>query len=65
MILNKKTPDVYIEEESSGARPIDAVGTSTAGFIGKAPVSNPDFLKKAERVNNWTEFCNKRGLRVL
>jgi uncharacterized protein len=59
MILNKKTPDVYIEEESSGARPIEPVGTSTAGFIGKAPVSNPDFFKKAERVNNWTEFCNK------
>ena len=27
-------PGVYVEEVSSGARPIEAVGTSTAAFVG-------------------------------
>ena len=31
------TPGVYVEEISSGARPIEAVGTSTAAFLGIAP----------------------------
>ena len=31
------TPGIYIEEISTGARPIEAVGTSTAAFIGVAP----------------------------
>jgi hypothetical protein len=31
------TPGVYVEEVSSGSRPIEAVGTSTAGFVGEAP----------------------------
>jgi hypothetical protein len=30
-------PGVYIEEVSSGARPIEGVGTSTAGMVGTAP----------------------------
>ena len=29
-----RTPGVYVEEVPSGPRPIQAVGTSTAGFIG-------------------------------
>ena len=27
-------PGVYVEEHSSGVRPIEGVGTSTAGFVG-------------------------------
>lgn len=34
----KKKPSVDIEEIPSGARPIEAVGTSVAAFIGIAPV---------------------------
>ena len=30
-------PGVYVEETSSGTRPIEGVGTSTAGFVGSAP----------------------------
>ena len=30
-------PDVYVEEVPGGSRPIEAVGTSTAGFVGVAP----------------------------
>jgi hypothetical protein len=33
----RRRPPVVIEEVSSGARPIEAVGTSTAGFVGTAP----------------------------
>jgi uncharacterized protein len=49
------SPGVYIEEVDSGARPIEAVGTSTAGFAGVAP--NPDVLiGQAVAINNWTQF---------
>ena len=56
--INYRTPGVYVEEVPSGARPIQAVGTRTAGFIGKAPRKelNP---KTAVPVNNWTEFKRK------
>jgi phage tail sheath protein FI len=33
------SPGVYVEEVSSGARPIQAVGTSIAAFVGLAPVN--------------------------
>ena len=59
MPYNFHAPDVYISEEPAGARPIEAVGTSTAGFIGKAPKSDRALLKKAVALNNWTEFLNK------
>jgi hypothetical protein len=32
---------VYIEEVSSGAKPIEAVGTATAAFVGPAPDPPP------------------------
>lgn len=52
---NPQTPGVYIEEVPSGARPIQAVGTRTAGFVGVAP--NPTArLNQAVPINNWTEF---------
>ena len=34
------SPGVFIEEQDSGARPIEAVGTSTAGFVGTAPIAD-------------------------
>lgn len=30
-------PGVYIDEIPTGARPIEGVGTSTAGFVGESP----------------------------
>ncbi|MBI1170009.1 phage tail sheath family protein [bacterium] len=49
------SPGVYIEEIDSGARPIQAVGTSVAGFIGTAPdaAARPN---EAVAVNNFSEF---------
>lgn len=55
---NPTTPGIYIEEVPSGARPIQAVGTRTAGFVGAAP--KPDaHLNKAIAINNWTEFIEE------
>jgi phage tail sheath protein FI len=47
-------PGVYVEEQSSGSRPIEAVGTSTAGFVGFIP--NAPVSTAAVAVNNVTEF---------
>jgi phage tail sheath protein FI len=51
-------PGVYVEENDSGARPIEAVGTSTAGFVGVAPESDV-YIGQAIALNNWTEFLKK------
>src|SRR6266581_2605317 len=48
-------PDIYIEEVSGGARPIQAVGTSTAGFVGEAPDPTKR-LNEAVAINNWSQF---------
>jgi Bacteriophage tail sheath protein len=52
------TPGIYIEEIPSGPRPIEAVGTSTAAFIGLAP--NPDARpNEAVACNNWSQFAKE------
>ena len=51
-------PDVYVEEVAGGARPIEAVGTSTAGFVGVAPDPTAH-LNKAVAINNWTQFAKE------
>src|SRR4029453_14155916 len=45
-----------MEEVSAEARPIGAVGTSTAGFVGTAPDPTAR-AGEVVAVNNWTEFC--------
>ena len=48
------SPGVYVEEVESGARPIEPVGTSTAGFVGQG---RPDArVNEAVAVTNWTQF---------
>jgi hypothetical protein len=57
MALTYLYPGVYVEEVSTGARPIEAVGTSTAGFVGWAP--DPNAPKNDVRpINNWTQFLD-------
>jgi uncharacterized protein len=51
-------PGVYVEEQDSGARPIEAVGTSTAGFVGVAPEADVA-IGQAVALNNWTEFLKR------
>jgi hypothetical protein len=52
------TPGIYVEEVSTGARPIEAVGTSTAGFIGVAPNSDAH-LHEPFAINNWSQFVKE------
>jgi phage tail sheath protein FI len=51
-------PGVYVEEVSSGVRPIAAVSTSVAGFIG---VAQKGPIGKAVKVFNFTEYQNLYG----
>lgn len=49
------SPGIYIEEVESGSRPIEAVGTSVAGFVGTAPDARAR-PGEAVALNNWQEF---------
>src|SRR5262245_15089458 len=51
-------PGVYIEEVSSGVRPIEGVSTSTAGFVGVTAKGVPN---KATFITSWTQFVNQFG----
>lgn len=51
-------PGVYIEEVSSGVRPIEGVSTSTAAFLGKAELGD---IGKAVLVTSLQEFQKKYG----
>jgi hypothetical protein len=55
---NYLAPGVYVEEVSSGSKPIEGVGTAVAGFVGfaeRGPVSEPTL------VANWTQFTRTFG----
>jgi phage tail sheath protein FI len=51
-------PGVYVQEVPSGPRPITAVGTSTAAFLGIAPQSGAH-LGEAVPIDNWTQFLTE------
>jgi uncharacterized protein len=57
-VPNYRAPGVYIEEISSGSKPITPVGTSTAAFIG---VARQGPVNKATLVTSFTEFEKKFG----
>jgi len=52
------TPGVYVEEVPSGPRPIQAVGTSTAAFIGVAPRADAR-MNEAVAINSWGQFLKE------
>jgi len=52
------SPAVYVEELPSGVKPLEGVGTSTAGFVGHA-VKGPVGI--ATPINNFGEFQTKFG----
>jgi uncharacterized protein len=58
MATSYMTPGIYIEEVSTGARPIAAVGTSTAAFLGVAPAADAH-LNEPVAVNNWSQFLRE------
>jgi phage tail sheath protein FI len=52
------SPGVYVEEVSSGNKPIEGVGTAIAAFVGMAPrgPANEPIL-----VTNWRQYVEKFG----
>ena len=58
MSTSYHTPGVYVAEIPAGPRPIQAVGTSTAVFIGDAPLDSA-FVNQARAINNWSEFLRR------
>lgn len=53
------SPGVYVEEFESGLRPMEGVGTSTAGFIGMAEKGN--VTGTPEFVSSFADFTRKFG----
>jgi phage tail sheath protein FI len=47
------TPGVYVEEVSSGNKPIEGVGTAVAAFVGLVP-GGP--INTPLRISNWSQF---------
>src|SRR6266496_446109 len=50
-------PGVYVQEISSGVRPLEVASTSTAAFVGLAEMGP----EEATRVTSWTEFQRRFG----
>jgi phage tail sheath protein FI len=75
MAVTYQSPGVYVEEIQRGTRPIEAVGTSTAAFIGITSEASlkkldantgervivEDRLNKATLVTSWTQFTDVFG----
>jgi len=57
-MANYMTPGVYVEEVSTGPKPIGMVGTSTAAFVGITPDARA-FLNEPQACSNWSQFLTK------
>lgn len=53
-----QTPGIYIEEMPTGTKPIEPVGTSTAGFVGTAPRADAR-VNETFAVNSWSQFIKE------
>lgn len=55
---NYKAPGVYVEEVSSGTKPIESVSSSVAGFLGESKTGP---LNEAVPVANWSQYTKYFG----
>lgn len=55
------SPGVYIEEVNTGPRPIEAVATSVAAFVGFAPYSNRKEANRPVLITSWTQYVEHFG----
>lgn len=55
---NYLTPGIYVEEVSTGTRSIPGVGTTTAAFVGQAPLGEAR-LHEAVAINSWGQFLKE------
>src|SRR5215475_4613701 len=58
MATSYLSPGVYVEEVDRGAKPIEAVGTNTVGFLGE---SSRGPVNEAVLVTNWSHFVKTFG----
>src|SRR5437660_1622161 len=58
MATSYLSPGVYIEEVDRGSKPIEAVGTSTAAFIGESSVGPTN---EAVLCTNWAQYTRTFG----
>ncbi len=58
MATSYLSPGVYVEEVDRGAKPIEAVGTNTVGFLGE---SSRGPVNEAVLVTNWSQFVKAFG----
>src|SRR5215467_10349257 len=58
MATSYLSPGVYVEEVDRGAKPIEAVGTNTVGFLGE---SSRGQVNEAVLVTNWSQFVKTFG----
>src|SRR5580698_4830323 len=52
------SPGVYVEEVSSGSRPIEGVGTAVCAFVGFTERGVPN---QPTLVTNWTQYTKAFG----
>ena len=63
MALEYYTPGVYVEEVSSGFKPITGVPTSIVGFVGQTQEGG---LNSAEMITSWNQYFDKYiGYKVI
>lgn len=62
------SPGVYMEEVDKGTKPIEAVGTSTAAFVGYTEKASEErdnetvsLLRKPTLITNWSQYTQKFG----
>src|SRR6266581_3753492 len=58
MATSYLSPGVYVEEVDRGAKPIEAVGTNTVGFLGES-ARGP--VNEAVLITNWSTFVKTYG----
>jgi uncharacterized protein len=58
MATSYLSPGVYVEEVDRGAKPIEAVGTNTVGFLGE---SSKGPTNEAVLITNWSQFVKTFG----
>ena len=58
---NYYTPGVYIEEINTGPRPIEAVATAVAAFVGFAPYSRRSDVNRPVLITSWTQYVERFG----
>lgn len=58
MATSYLSPGVYVEEVDRGSKPIEAVGTNTAGFLGE---SSKGPVNESVLITNWSQFVKTFG----